>query len=242
MAWLSPPASCSTPAAVPRHGLAPARVRSRITARSNSARAPKRWKTSLPPGVVVSRCSRRLRKPRPVASSWPTVSIRCLKERPSRSSRQTISESPLRRWSRASARPGRAVLEPLATSVKMRSQPAARRSSSWECRVWLETPSSGDSPTRLKRERFRDRVVPPVPALLVLVGCQLAAVSGRKDGPCGPVRVRSGGDGCQAQPFPTEGPAGVASPVHRGVRALGPAVARQTWAAPPSTKSSTALT
>lgn len=48
-------------------------------------------------------------------------------ERPSRSSRQTTKVSPLRRWSRASAKPGRAVFAPLATSVKMRSHPAACR-------------------------------------------------------------------------------------------------------------------
>ncbi len=32
----------------------PARVRSRMRARSNSARAPKTWNTRRPPGVLVS--------------------------------------------------------------------------------------------------------------------------------------------------------------------------------------------
>ncbi len=41
-------------------------VRSRITSRSNSAKAPDRWNTNLPPGAVVSICSCRLRKPLPV--------------------------------------------------------------------------------------------------------------------------------------------------------------------------------
>ena len=35
----------------------PARVRSRMRSRSNSARAPKTWKISLPPLVEVSICS-----------------------------------------------------------------------------------------------------------------------------------------------------------------------------------------
>ncbi len=114
----------------------PAFVRSRINSRSNSASAPNRWNPTLPPGVVVSICSRRLRKPWCVFAKWPTVSIRWPSERLSRSSGHTTSVSPLRRWSRASAKPGRAVLDPLATSVKTRSHPAARRSSSWESRVW----------------------------------------------------------------------------------------------------------
>ena len=37
-----------------RAAASPALVRSRIRSRSNSARAAKTWKTSLPPGVVVS--------------------------------------------------------------------------------------------------------------------------------------------------------------------------------------------
>ena len=58
--------------------------------------APKRWKTSLPPGVVVSIASVRLRKPTARFSRAETVSIRCGRLRPSRSSFQTISTSPSR--------------------------------------------------------------------------------------------------------------------------------------------------
>ena len=43
----------------------PARVRSRMRHRSDSARAPKMWKTSLPPAVVVSICLVRERNQRP---------------------------------------------------------------------------------------------------------------------------------------------------------------------------------
>ena len=48
-----------------RAAASPACVRSRIRSRSNSARAPKTWKISLPPLVVVSICSVRLLKPTP---------------------------------------------------------------------------------------------------------------------------------------------------------------------------------
>ena len=43
----------------------PARVRSRIRSRSNCPSAPKRWKTSRPPGVVVSIASVIERNPTP---------------------------------------------------------------------------------------------------------------------------------------------------------------------------------
>jgi hypothetical protein len=75
--------------------------------RSNSARAPKMWKISLPPGVVVSIFSCKLRKPRSRRSSSATVSIRCRSERPSRSNFQTTSVSPGRNWSRTVASAGR---------------------------------------------------------------------------------------------------------------------------------------
>src|SRR5215217_4181849 len=48
-----------------RAAASPAAVRSRIRSRSNSAKAAKTWKTSLPPGVVVSIASWRLRNPIP---------------------------------------------------------------------------------------------------------------------------------------------------------------------------------
>jgi hypothetical protein len=67
----------------------PACVRSRMMSRSNSAKAPKIWKISFPPEVVVSIASVIDLKPifrllRPVI-----VSMRCLRDRPSLSRRQT---------------------------------------------------------------------------------------------------------------------------------------------------------
>ena len=67
-----------------------------MTSRSNSARAAKTWKISLPPLVVVSICSVRLLKPIPRSCSPAIVSIRCGSDRPSRSSFQTTRVSPLR--------------------------------------------------------------------------------------------------------------------------------------------------
>src|SRR5919106_2759535 len=74
----------------------PAVVRSRIGFRSNSASAPKIWKISLPPLVVVSIFSVRLLNPMPRSSRLVRVVIRCGRERPKRSSRQTTSVSPFR--------------------------------------------------------------------------------------------------------------------------------------------------
>ena len=50
-------------------------VLSRMISRSNSAKAPKTWKISLLPAVVVSSDSFRLRKPTPLPSSSPTRSM-----------------------------------------------------------------------------------------------------------------------------------------------------------------------
>jgi hypothetical protein len=57
-----------------RAAASPALVRSRMRSRWNSARAAKTWKTSLPPGVVVSIASWRLRKPMPRSARPVTVS------------------------------------------------------------------------------------------------------------------------------------------------------------------------
>jgi hypothetical protein len=84
----------TTPAARTRAAASPALVRSRIRSRSNSARAAKTWKTSLPPGVVVSIASCRLRNPIPCSASPVTVSTRCRSDRPRRSSFQTTRVSP----------------------------------------------------------------------------------------------------------------------------------------------------
>ncbi len=94
-------------------------MRSRIRSRSNSASAPKTWKISLPPLVVVSSCSVRLRKPIPRSSRSVSVAISAGSDRPSRSSRQTASASPGRRYARASPSPGRSALAPLLVSVKV---------------------------------------------------------------------------------------------------------------------------
>jgi hypothetical protein len=103
-----------------RAAASPAWVRSRIRSRSNSASAPNRWKTSLPPGVVVSRASATLRNPTPRSSRVVTVSIRWRRERPSRSSFHTTRVSPGRSWSRTLVSSGRASSEPDAVSVKTR--------------------------------------------------------------------------------------------------------------------------
>ena len=59
---LVPPPALPAP---PLAASSPARVRSRIRFRSNSASAPKMWKTSVPPGEVVSIASVMLWKPIP---------------------------------------------------------------------------------------------------------------------------------------------------------------------------------
>ena len=74
----------------------PARVRSWIRSRSNWPSAPKIWKMSRPPGVVVSMASVSERNPTPRLDSAVTVSIKWGSERPSRSNFQTTSTSPSR--------------------------------------------------------------------------------------------------------------------------------------------------
>ena len=70
---------CGRPPRRPRARAAanPAIVRSRMRSRSNSASAPMRWNTSLPPLVLVSRCSCRLRKSTPRSERPASVSMRC---------------------------------------------------------------------------------------------------------------------------------------------------------------------
>src|SRR5271163_1162384 len=108
----------------------PARVRSRMRSRPNCPSAPKIWKTSLPPGVVVSIASVSERKLTPRASRAFTVSIRCGNDRPRRSSFHTVRISPWRAKLSAAANPGRSALAPDALSSKMRAQPALARASS----------------------------------------------------------------------------------------------------------------
>jgi len=85
----------------------PARVRSRINCRSNSANAPNRWNTNRPPAVVVSIASVTDRNPTPRSRSAVTVSIRCGRDRPNRSNRHTTNVSPGRSESNAATSSGR---------------------------------------------------------------------------------------------------------------------------------------
>jgi hypothetical protein len=81
----------------------PALVRSRMRSRSNSAKAAKTWKTSLPPGVVVSIASCRLRNPMSRSARQVTVSTRCRRDRLGRSS----STPPGCHWAAAGPGPAR---------------------------------------------------------------------------------------------------------------------------------------
>ena len=107
----------------------PAIVLSRMISRSNSAKAPKTWKISLPPAVVVSSDSLRLRKPTPRPSSSPTRSISSRSDLPSRSSLATTRTSPSRHQSNASRSLARSASRLLIFSSKTRSQPSARSAS-----------------------------------------------------------------------------------------------------------------
>jgi hypothetical protein len=78
------------------------------------------WNTSLPPEVVVSMFSVRLRKPTLRAERAFTVSMRWRRERPRRSSRHTTTVSPGRTWSKSLASSIRSASEPEAESVKTR--------------------------------------------------------------------------------------------------------------------------
>ena len=75
-----------------------------MRSRSNSARAANTWKTSLPPLVVVSMLSWRLRNPIPRSRRAARVSTRWRSDRPRRSSFQTTRVSPLRVKARACSR------------------------------------------------------------------------------------------------------------------------------------------
>ena len=75
----------------------PARMRSTINDRSNSAMAPTIWNISLPEGVLKSQLSLRETKVTPRASSSAIAVTRCLSDLPKRSSFQTRIPSN-RRW------------------------------------------------------------------------------------------------------------------------------------------------
>ena len=114
----------------------PALVRSRMSARSNSAAAPRTWRANLPCGVEVSIGSRSDLKCPPTASTRSITSSRWTSERASRSIRATTRMSPRPTRPTARASSGRARLAPDAFSSKTTWQPAARRSSSWLKVAW----------------------------------------------------------------------------------------------------------
>src|SRR5690349_17736450 len=103
----------------------PAEVRSRIMARSNSAKAATICIIIRPADVVVSMSSVSERKPAP---ALPIRSMMCstsLSERDSRSSFQTTTMSPSRSWSSMRCSSGRSQRPPEAASSKIRRQPGA---------------------------------------------------------------------------------------------------------------------
>lgn len=122
----------------------PARTRSAMRARSNSAIAPSTCSCSLPAGVVASMPSARLMKATPTAWSSSSNRIRWRRLRPSRSRRQHTSTSNRRRlafvtsWSSA----GRLSLAPLTprSTYSAGAHPRASMyrlsSCSWFCGSW----------------------------------------------------------------------------------------------------------
>jgi hypothetical protein len=107
------------PAAPGAAAARPARVRSLMSARSNSARAPNRCKMSWPPAVVVSIRSWRLRNPMARRRRPSTVRMRSARDRPRRTSRQTTRTSPGWAVELAPARDSRGPY--LATGRRIRS-------------------------------------------------------------------------------------------------------------------------
>jgi hypothetical protein len=69
----------------------PARTRSWMRARSNSAMAPMIWNMRRPEGVLKSRLSRKLTKAIPREPKSASELTKCLRERPKRSIFQTTS-------------------------------------------------------------------------------------------------------------------------------------------------------
>ena len=132
----------------------PASVRSRITSRSNSARAAITWNISLPVGVVVSMFSLRLFNSIPRCSRVCTVSIRSLSERQRRSSRHTTMTSPARAISSLRKNSGRSKRFPLILSVKVRVH-CSRRIASGACYRKVMWPGSGPLWEEPKVERGR---------------------------------------------------------------------------------------
>ncbi|MPM06611.1 hypothetical protein SDC9_52913 [bioreactor metagenome] len=114
-----------------RASTSPAVVRSRIRARSNWAIAPKTWKVSMPPGVVVSMLSVKDTSPIFARSNSSAVAMSFFSDRANRSSFQTTSVSPVRSTSeRIRPNSGRSSRAPDPRSVNTFSQPARLSASS----------------------------------------------------------------------------------------------------------------
>ncbi len=94
----------------------PARVRSRIKLRSNSASAAKRWNTSFPVALPVSIFSVTDSKKTPRLSKSVMIFTRSGKLRPRRSKRHTTNVSPVRNARRQFISSGRLEFFPLAVS------------------------------------------------------------------------------------------------------------------------------
>ncbi|CSZ26441.1 Uncharacterised protein [Shigella sonnei] len=107
-----------------RAASSPAFVRSTISSRSISARAPITWKKKRPIGVLVSIESVRLRKLMPRSRNSSTSTTRCRILRPSRSSFQTTSVSPADNVLSSFFSPGLSDFVPLILSSKISSHPA----------------------------------------------------------------------------------------------------------------------
>ena len=102
-----------------RAAVSPAKVRSRISSRSNSASAAKMPNTRRPAAVVVSICAPypvSTRRPTPRVDRFCTVLTRWAMVRPRRSSFQTTSTSPVRSARTQLSSPGRSSRTPDATS------------------------------------------------------------------------------------------------------------------------------
>ena len=94
----------------------PADVRSRIMARSNSAKVPTICIIIRPAGVVVSMLSVTDRKPAPASAIRSIMCSKSFSERDSRSSFQTTTVSPSRSWSSMRCSSGRSQRPPAASS------------------------------------------------------------------------------------------------------------------------------
>src|SRR5215213_4037891 len=113
----------------------PAEVRSRIMARSNSAKAPTICIIIRPAGVVVSTLSVSERKPAPAPAIRSMMCSTSFSDRDSRSSFQTTTTSPSRIWSSRRCSSGRSHRPPEAASSKIFRQPAARNARTWRVLV-----------------------------------------------------------------------------------------------------------